>query len=282
MQKDQSCDMRRLQHHITGPCFKQMYASKDIKLLGKKTLAAMAQEYEQFDDLEVFEPQFEHELAHETKQSALRAINLIKIKRSGKIKERAVTDGSVQRNFISKEDSTSPAAHYDSLIASVVIDAMEDRDVATYEIAGTYLKAQMDDYVIIQTIGHAVQSLLRVSRKKYKAFVTVEKRKKRLYLRLLKAMYGCLKAATLWYKLFAETFKKNGFVINPYEPYVANKTVNGSQLTILWYVDDIKISHKSEKTVTDTVSMLEQHFGKKNDSKKRKGARISRYRIGRS
>ena len=38
--------------------------------------------------------------------------------------------------------------------------------------------------------------------------------------------------------------------------------MNGSQYTILWYVDDVKISHKSEKTVTDTVSTLEQHFGK--------------------
>ena len=119
-----------------------------------------------------------------------------------------MADGSVQRNVISKEDSTSPAAHYNSLIASVVIDAMEDRDIATCDIAGAYLKARMDDYVIIQIIGHAVQSLLRVNSKKYKAFVTVEKEEKVLYLRLLKAIYAFLKAAILWYKLFAGTLQK--------------------------------------------------------------------------
>ena len=83
-----------------------MHTSKGIKLLGEKALAAMAQEYEQLDDLDVFEPQLAHELTRDIKQSALRAIDLIKIKRSDKIKGRAVADGCVQRNFISKEDST--------------------------------------------------------------------------------------------------------------------------------------------------------------------------------
>ena len=44
-------------------------------------------------------------------------------------------------------------------MANIVIDAMEDRDIATCDIAGAYLKAQMGNYVIICITGHAVQSL---------------------------------------------------------------------------------------------------------------------------
>ena len=32
-------------------------------------------------------------------------------------------------------------------------------------------------------------------------------------------------------------------MINPYDPCVANKTINGIQMTICWHVDDLKVSH---------------------------------------
>ena len=75
-------------------------------------------------------------------------------------------------------------------------------------------------------------------------------------------MYGCLKAALLWYELFASTLIKQGFQLNPYEPCVANKNVNGKQLTIVWYVDDLKISHVEEGVVRQTIKLLEKQFGK--------------------
>ena len=41
-----------------------------------------------------------------------------------------------------------------------------------------------------------------------------------------------------------------GFELNPYDPYVANKTINGKQLTLVWHVNDIKASHVEAKVVT--------------------------------
>ena len=38
-----------------------------------------------------------------------------------------------------------------------------------------------------------------------------------------------------------------GFVVNPYNPCVANKMVNGKQMTVSWHVDDLKSSHKDSK-----------------------------------
>ena len=39
-------------------------------------------------------------------------------------------------------------------------------------------------------------------------------------------------------------FESIGFIMNPYDPCVANKMINVSQVTITWQVDDLKISHK--------------------------------------
>ena len=46
------------------------------------------------------------------------------------------------------------------------------------------------------------------------------------------------------------------FTLNPYDTCVANKIVNGKKLTILWYVDDVKISHVDEEVVEATIKEL--------------------------
>ena len=55
---------------------------------------------------------------------------------------------------------------------------------------------------------------------------------------------------------------KDGFVLNPYDAYVANKEINGSQCTIIWHVDDRKIFHNDPKVVDSVLAWLEKLFGK--------------------
>ena len=43
---------------------------------------------------------------------------------------------------------------------------------------------------------------------------------------------------------------------------VVNKNINGKQCTMLWHVDDLKISHFMPKTVTKVIKQLEKKFGK--------------------
>ncbi|KAG7359547.1 reverse transcriptase RNA-dependent DNA polymerase [Nitzschia inconspicua] len=77
----------------------------------------------------------------------------------------------------------------------------------------------------------------------------------------LKALYGCVKSVLLWYNHFASTLMDMGFELNPNNPYVANKMVNGKQYTVAWYVDDNKISHIDPKVVTNVITALEGHIG---------------------
>ena len=67
---------------------------------------------------------------------------------------------------------------------------------------------------------------------------------------LLKALCGTLRAARLFWEKLSGLLVEWGFVINPYDSCVANKMVNGKQLTVVWHVDDLKISHV-DTSVTD-------------------------------
>jgi hypothetical protein len=53
-----------------------------------------------------------------------------------------------------------------------------------------------------------------------------------------------------------------GFELNPYDACVANKVINGLQCTILWYVDDNKISQVDPAVVTDIIEKIEELCGK--------------------
>ena len=97
--------------------------------------------------------------------------------------------------------------------------------------------------------------------KGYKKFVTTETGKPVLYMKLLKALYGCMHSALLWYHTFKNKLEKIGFKLNPYDPCVANKIIDGNQCTICWYVNDNKISHIDSKVV-QIIKEIEDDFGK--------------------
>jgi hypothetical protein len=99
---------------------------------------------------------------------------------------------------------------------------------------------------------------------KYAKYVhTAKNGKKLLYVQLIKALYGCIQSAMLWWKLLTSTLEKQGFKVNPYDPCVANKIMtDGTQCTICWYVDDLKISHVSKDVVEDIVTKIEERYGK--------------------
>ena len=55
--------------------------------------------------------------------------------------------------------------------------------------------------------------------------------------------------------------RSGGFKTNPYDFYVANKSINGKQCTIRWHVDDIKISHEDPEVVTTILGLIDARYG---------------------
>jgi hypothetical protein len=82
------------------------------------------------------------------------------------------------------------------------------------------------------------------------------------YVELLKALHGTLKVARLFWLLLSGKLQEWGFTINGYDACVANKVVDRKQYTIIWHVDDLKISHIDSKVVDHIIAMLEAEFGR--------------------
>jgi len=94
----------------------------------------------------------------------------------------------------------------------------------------------------------------------YTKYVTIENGVKVLYLRLLNALYGTLKAALLFYQKLVKDLEAEGFELNPYDLSVVNKMINNKQMTLTWHVDDMKISHVEPQEVTMMIDFLRKKY----------------------
>ena len=97
----------------------------------------------------------------------------------------------------------------------------------------------------------------------YHSFVCHERGQHVIYTCLNKALYGTLQATMLFWKELTQFVTVDlGFTINPYDPCIANKTIDGKQCTILWHVDDIKMSHVSQDVLESIMKQIKARFGK--------------------
>lgn len=237
-----------------------------LKKFGKAGEAAVLSELEQLHKTKSISPKDPSNMTEVERKKALRYLMFLKQKRCGKVKGRGCADGSTQRPFVPKEDASSPTVAIESVLLTSVIDAMERRYVATVDIPGAFLHADMDRYnnetVHMKLEGEMAELMVRLDPKLYRKYVTYEGKRKVLYVELLHALYGTLRSALLFWQRLSSQLQKWGFKLNPYDWCVANKTINGKQCTITWHIDDLKISHVDKSVVMDIIALLSDEFGK--------------------
>jgi hypothetical protein len=67
-------------------------------------------------------------------------------------------------------------------------------------------------------------------------------------------------ASLLYYRKFVKSLTDIDFVIIPYDPCVANKMIEGEQMTICFHVDDCKLSHRKTKVMDSMIEYLRQEY----------------------
>lgn len=184
----------------------------------------MVQEFTQLDQgafpgKPVVSPVMMESITPEEMKQAMEAVALIKEKRNGKMKGRVCANGSRQKRFLKDDKSiASPTVSVEGLLGTFIIDAYEGREIGSFNIPGAYLHAKMEHgetRVLLRLRDELVDMMCRANAK-YLPYVHVVKGRKVLYLKVLRAIYGCIKSALLWYELFSGTLKEMGFTINPY------------------------------------------------------------------
>ena len=247
-----------------SPVSPQYRVERGLQEFQEKGTKAVLKELRQIHDMHVITPKHPSEMTKEDIKRALPYLMFLKRKRCGKIKGRGCADGRGQREFISKDEASSPTASLYAIIMTSVIDAIEGRYVVTTDIPGAFLQTEMpeEEVVYIKIVGSMAELLERIDPKLYsQCIVTTRKGKKVLFARANKAIYGTLKAALLFWKKLKGQLEEWGFEQNKYDPCTMNKIINGRQATIVWHVDDLKISHCEKDVVESILEDLERIVG---------------------
>jgi len=188
----------------------QMGWRKGLKLFGERGEEAIGKELQQIHDMEGFQPKHWHELTEEERAQALKYLMYLKEKRDGTVKGRGCADGRSQRMYMTKMETSSPTASLAGLIMTCVIDAYENREIATVDVPGAFLQAKQpkedkDIHVILD--GRMAELLAKISPDKYQEYVHHKRGQAYIYCKLNVALYGTLKAALLFWKKLSKSLK---------------------------------------------------------------------------
>ena len=145
----------------------------------------------------------------------------LKRKRSGKMKGRGCADGRPQQEYITKEESSSPTVSLYALMGSCVMDALDGRKVLTVDIPSAFLQGDWPQdehpgYIIFE--GIMVEMICEIDPSYCKNVIwSQDCKKKFLYGRLIKAVYGTLLGAIIFYNKLSKHLTDHGFVQNEYD-----------------------------------------------------------------
>ena len=248
--------------------FAQQYIlEKGLRKFGKKGKEAALKEMRQLHDRTCFVPTLIKNMNWNERKKAQKALLYLTEKRDKSIKGRCVYNGAPSREWLGREESASPTAAQESIMLTATVDAHERRDTMTSDVPNAFIQTKLeyqpgDDRIVMKITGVLVDILINDNPDIYGGYVAYERGEKVLYVAVLRAIYGMLVSALLWYRKFREDLEGDGFEFNPYDACVANKMVNGKQHTVRFHVDDLMSSHIDPKVNDKFEKWLNNMYGK--------------------
>ena len=244
----------------------QYYITKGLKKFGNEGKNAAMKEMKQLWERNCWTPKLISELTAMERQKAVEGMMLLAEKNDGEKKGRYVFKGSETREWLSREETSSPTASQEAIACTCVIDAKEDRDVMSADIPNAFIQTLMpevkegEERVTMKITGLLVDYMIEID-PSYRDYIVMENGKRVIYVVILRAIYGMLEASLLFYKKIRGDLEKVGFVFNPYDPCVANKMVRGKQHTVRFHVDDLMASHVNPIVNDQFLSWLNKKYG---------------------
>jgi hypothetical protein len=132
------------------------------------------------------------------------------------------------------------------------------------DIPNAFLQTRVEnekDMAFIKIRGVLVDILVEIATDVYKPYVSRDKKgMNQLLVQCQNAMYGTMVASILYYRKFVKSLADVGFIINPYNPCVANKIIEGKQMTICFHVDNFNLSHRKKKVMDNMIEYLREQY----------------------
>ena len=149
----------------------------------------VSKELKQFNVYDLFKSLYANKLFNEEKSKVLPSPIFLREKQDGNIKARSCVSVSVQREHVAKEEAVTPTVVPESVFVTATIDAKEKRKVVRIDIPGAFLHDNIKDYVIMKMNGSLAELMVKTNPKIYWKYLTIEKGRQVLYLRLQTALW---------------------------------------------------------------------------------------------
>jgi len=236
--------------------------AKALKKNEKASKNSILKELAQIVDKGVWEVISKSELTRAQLRKVIRSSMFLKEKftSSGefdKLKARLVAGGDSQDKTL-YDNLSSPTVAQETVMMVLAIAAIEGRSMATIDITGAYLECDFhDDDEVIMTLEPTLTMLLKQIDPSIEG---QQDTRGYTYVRLKKALYGCVQSAKLWYDKLCEVLTDAGYTRNDYDQCLFNKKVDGEQVTIAFHVDDLLITSVNSKLIDQIQQHLEQNF----------------------
>jgi hypothetical protein len=223
-----------------------------------RTMEVLKKEMSQMLDKKVWSPEHWESLPYADKCAVIASSIFLKEKYFAdgsfdKLKARLVAGGHMQdRSIYTMEDTSSPTASVTSIFLVAAIAAKEGRHVATIDYSGANLNARMKKIVRMLLDKDLADVLCELD----PSYTRYRRKDGKLLVKLRRALYGCVESAKLWYDLCRQGLESLGFVANPYDICTFNRIVNGVEVTLVLYVDDLLITCVDPDVLNDAIQQL--------------------------
>ncbi len=179
-----------------------------------------------------------------TKEDKLKVLSLLlylKEKCCGNVKGQGCINEAPQRAYIPKEDTVLPTVSTESMFIMSTVAASKKRHVRRYNVPSTFVNTDMDENVLVVLKAELAEMIVHIAPQIYRKHITVDKRRSSvLSVNLHKALYRLIRGSLLFYRKLSQELEAFGFLVNPYNPCIANKEVGGGkQIAVIWHVDDL-------------------------------------------
>jgi hypothetical protein len=164
-------------------------------------------------------------LSREQQIKALVLLLFLKEKRTRDVKGRACIKRVPQREYIPKDKASLPTVLTKLTFITASIAASEKCKVRCYDVPSVFVNTDVDEDVLMVLKDELTEMMVQIAPQVYRKYVMVDRKgTKILYVKLKKALYGLMRSSLLlFYRKLRKEFKKYGLIVNPYDPFVANK-----------------------------------------------------------
>ena len=221
-------------------------------------------ELQQMVDRKVWHPVCRRDLSQEQQRSIICSSMFIKEKKKpdgthDKLKARLVARGDQQDKQL-YDDLSAPTVSTCSFFAIAAIAAEEGRHVMSLDIGGAFLNASMagTGVAVHMHLDPTMSNILIDIDPSYSRFTDI---KGCIIVALDMALYGCIEAAALWHRHLSATLISDGYIPNPHDQCVYNKTSpTGVQCTLALHVDDIFAASADRAMLHSIVALMKTTY----------------------